>query len=222
MINYYEVLEVSEKASKEVIEKAHKALVKKYHPDLNHDNSKEAEQKIKEINEAYEVLMDDAKRGNFDLVLAKKRELEQRKASHAGEGAGSNDGMQASGSVNKHDKILYSNGYYTDPNDNFFINTKNMDEKTRKKLQNKLQERYLEAYDSYLRERGYKLKYRWTFKRVCQVALAILIAVLVCVVLFFIPPIHDYLVDLYNENIAIKLIVDLVRSIFSAIFSVFG
>ena len=42
MINYYEVLEVSEKASKEVIEKAHKALAKKYHPDLNQDNLKEA------------------------------------------------------------------------------------------------------------------------------------------------------------------------------------
>ena len=58
MINYYEVLEVSEKASKEVIEKAHKALAKKYHPDLNQDNLKEAEQKMKEINEAFEVLMD--------------------------------------------------------------------------------------------------------------------------------------------------------------------
>lgn len=219
MINYYEVLEVSEKASKEVIEKAHKALAKKYHPDLNHDNSKEAEQKMKEINEAYEVLMDDAKRSNFDSVLAKKRELEQRKASHSSESQSSND---LNKQFNNYNKISYSNGYYTDPNDNFFINTKNMDEKTRKKLQNKLQERYLEAYDSYLRERGYKLKYKWTFKRVCQVALAILITFLVCVVLFFIPPIHDYLVDLYNENIAIKLIVDLVRSIFSAIFSVFG
>ena len=88
-------------------------------------------------------------------------------------------------------------------------------------MQNKLQERYLEAYDSYLRERGYKLKYKWTFKRVAQLVLAILIAILICVILFFIPPIHKYCIDLYNENFVIKLIVDLIKSIFSAIFSIF-
>lgn len=226
MINYYEVLEVSEKASKEVIEKAHKALAKKYHPDLNQDNLKEAEQKMKEINEAFEVLMDDSKRSNYDSILAKKREIEQRKASYSSQKASSpKSNQQTTDDLNKqfnnYNKISYSNGYYTDPNDNFFINTKNMDEKTRKKLQNKLQERYLEAYDSYLRERGYKLKYKWTFKRVTQLVLAILIVILICVILFFIPPIHKYCIDLYNENFVIQLVVDLIKSIFSAIFSVF-
>ena len=226
MINYYEVLEVSEKASKEVIEKAHKALAKKYHPDLNQDNLKEAEQKMKEINEAFEVLMDDSKRSNYDSILAKKREIEQRKASYSSQKASSPKSNQQTtddlnNQFNNYNKISYSNGYYTDPNDNFFINTKNMDEKTRKKLQNKLQERYLEAYDSYLRERGYKLKYKWTFKRVAQLVLAILIVILICVILFFIPPIHEYCIDLYNENFVIQLVVDLIKSIFSAIFSVF-
>lgn len=226
MINYYEVLEVSEKASKEVIEKAHKALAKKYHPDLNQDNLKEAEQKMKEINEAFEILMDDSKRSNYDSILAKKREIEQRKASYSSQKASSpKSNQQTTDDLNKqfnnYNKISYSNGYYTDPNDNFFINTKNMDEKTRKKLQNKLQERYLEAYDSYLRERGYKLKYKWTFKRVAQLVLAILIVILICVILFFIPPIHEYCIDLYNENFVIQLVVDLIKSIFSAIFSIF-
>ena len=143
MINYYEVLEVSEKASKEVIEKAHKTLAKKYHPDLNQDNLKEAEQKMKEINEAFEVLMDDSKRSNYDSILAKKREIEQRKASYSSQKTSSlNSNQQTTDDLNKqfnnYNKISYSNGYYTDPNDNFFINTKNMDEKTRKKLQNKL------------------------------------------------------------------------------------
>ncbi len=50
MVNYYEILEVSQKASKEVIEKAYKALAKKYHPDLNQDNKKEAEMKMQKIN----------------------------------------------------------------------------------------------------------------------------------------------------------------------------
>ena len=48
MKNYYDLLEVSEKASPEVIEKAYKTLVKKYHPDLQPDDKKkEAEEKIK-------------------------------------------------------------------------------------------------------------------------------------------------------------------------------
>ena len=50
MKNYYEILEVNKKASKEVIEKAYKVLVKKYHPDLYSGQKKEyAEKKIKEI-----------------------------------------------------------------------------------------------------------------------------------------------------------------------------
>ena len=62
MLNYYEVLEVSEKASKEVIEKAYKALAKKYHPDLNIDNKLEAEEIMKHpknhksYNNIYEMI----------------------------------------------------------------------------------------------------------------------------------------------------------------------
>ena len=56
MKNYYEILEVDQKASKEVIEKAYKVLAKKYHPDLQEEkNRKNAEDKIKTINEAYEI-----------------------------------------------------------------------------------------------------------------------------------------------------------------------
>lgn len=79
MINYYEILEVSQTASKEVIEKAYKVLAKKYHPDLNPDTKKEAEEKMKKINEAYNVLINDKKRENYDIVLRKKQELEAKK-----------------------------------------------------------------------------------------------------------------------------------------------
>ena len=52
MKNYYEILEVNQKASKEIIEKAYHVLVKKYHPDLYDGLKKQyAEKKIKEINE---------------------------------------------------------------------------------------------------------------------------------------------------------------------------
>lgn len=222
MINYYEVLEVSEKASKEVIEKAYKALAKKYHPDLNPDNKKEAELKMKELNEAYEVLIDDDKRANFDSVLAKKREIEKRREAYSKNSSENSNVENNNTSINNdHNVISYSNSYYTDQDDNFFVNTRNMDNKTKKKLQEKLQERYLEAYDAYLRERGYKLKYRWTFKRVMQVALVIIVSIIVFTILFFIPPIHEFCMDLYENNVVIKFIVDMVIALFNSIFSIF-
>ena len=50
--DYYEVLGVEKNASADDIKKAYRRLAKKYHPDINPDD-KQAEQKFKEINEAY-------------------------------------------------------------------------------------------------------------------------------------------------------------------------
>ena len=57
MKNYYEILEVDKNASEEVIEKAYKTLAKKYHPDLQ--NNSDCQDKMRQINEAYEILSND-------------------------------------------------------------------------------------------------------------------------------------------------------------------
>ncbi len=64
--DYYEVLGISKNASKEDVKTAYRTLAKKFHPDLNKDNPKLAEEKFKEISEAYEVLIDDGKRSKYD------------------------------------------------------------------------------------------------------------------------------------------------------------
>lgn len=70
MKNYYEILEVDKNASKEIIDKAYRTLVKKYHPDLKEQNEKnQAETKIKEINEAYDILSDELKRSEYNKTL---------------------------------------------------------------------------------------------------------------------------------------------------------
>lgn len=71
MKNYYDELEVSQKASKEVIEKAYKVLAKKYHPDSTTESDRvAAEERFKAISEAYNTLSDDFKRKEYDKELA--------------------------------------------------------------------------------------------------------------------------------------------------------
>ena len=65
MRDYYEILEVDKSASQEEIKRAYRKMAKKYHPDLNPDD-KEAEQKFKEANTAYEILSDEEKRSRYD------------------------------------------------------------------------------------------------------------------------------------------------------------
>jgi curved DNA-binding protein len=73
--DYYEVLGVGKNASEEEIKKAYRKLAMKFHPDRNKGN-KEAEEKFKEINEAYAVLSDAEKRKQYDAYGA--GEFQQR------------------------------------------------------------------------------------------------------------------------------------------------
>ena len=66
-MDYYEILGVSKTASKVEIKKAYRKLARKYHPDVSKEDN--AEEKFKEIQEAYAILSDDEKRKMYDILI---------------------------------------------------------------------------------------------------------------------------------------------------------
>jgi len=77
--DYYQILGVDRKADEAEIKKAYRNLAKKHHPDKNPGN-KAAEQKFKEINEAYEVLKDPQKRSRYEQVGSSYSQWQQNGA----------------------------------------------------------------------------------------------------------------------------------------------
>ena len=195
--NYYEILEVNENASIEVIDKAYRVLAKKYHPDVSKEEN--AQEKFKEAQEAYSVLSDESKRSNYDFILKKKKELDSINKSTNYSSTENNSSEKSSINNNQYENDTPLNNPSKYDKENFVVDTTFMDDKQKKKIEKKLQERYVEAYDNYLRSRGYRLKYKWTFKRILNVIITILCIFIVFTILFFIPPIHEYLINLYNN-----------------------
>jgi curved DNA-binding protein len=78
--DYYKILGVDRKASQDEIKSVYRKLAMKYHPDRNPDD-KAAEEKFKEVNEAYQVLSDSEKRAHYDRFGSSYSQWQQRGAS---------------------------------------------------------------------------------------------------------------------------------------------
>ena len=69
MKDYYDTLQVSPDAEQEVVEAAYKRLARKYHPDVNRDPA--TADRMRELNEAYEMLGDSGRRAEYDAALGR-------------------------------------------------------------------------------------------------------------------------------------------------------
>lgn len=202
MNNYYDILEVSPKASKEIIEKAYKVLAKRYHPDLQQqDNKKEAEEKMKLINEAYEVLSDDEKRKEYDAKLKLEEQLEKDYQKMQQEEIQEDDS----------DEIEYE-----ELQDRVMTKQQMKEEKRAAK---EFQEQQDRLYRNYMRSLGYRIKERWTFKKFLKLIEVLIIFFIAIVLIWLFPPTHKLLVQTYEENYIIKVIVDVIVNIIKGIIN---
>ena len=94
--NYYEMLGVNKNAPSNEIKKAYRALAIKYHPDRNLGN-KAAEEKFKDINEAYEVLSDQTRRVQYDQSLSRDNFVNRAGFGNFGRNNGSTPGRGRTG-----------------------------------------------------------------------------------------------------------------------------
>src|SRR5450631_3375055 len=84
--NYYDILGVDKTAPEKDIKSAYRKLARKWHPDANPSNARQAEEKFKDIQEAYEVLGDSEKRKKYDVLGSDwqraAQEAEQQRSYH--------------------------------------------------------------------------------------------------------------------------------------------
>lgn len=205
MKDYYEILEVSKNASKEIIEKAYKVLAKKYHPDLQQENNKlVAEEKMKLINEAYEILSDVDKRKEYDIELEneEKRKIQEQQ-------------------IDNYNKENVDEEQYDENEEEYSepLTKKQIKEqiKQERKEQREYREEQERQYARYMRSLGYKVKERWTLKKFIRLLKTIVVVILFLLIIWIFPPTHKLLVEAYEQNSIIRSMVEIFINIFKGI-----
>lgn len=210
MENYYDILEVSPKASKQIIDKAYKTLAKKYHPDANPEDRKEwAEEKFKKINEAYEVISDEEKRAEYD------KKLEQEKEKFLAESKNLKDRYEK---LYEQNQILknelaslknnYTNPIYRSNNNIEQQNNINIQQEINTQIAQSVNKAYNDAYIQRMRDYGYRIYRKKTLKERAKDLLSILLVIVIVLIIFTIlwqiPAIRNYI----ESNKIIKAFID--------------
>lgn len=213
MKNLYDVLEVSRYASNEIIEKAYKTLAKKYHPDLQEAEKKqEAEEMMKKINEAYSILSNEQSRKEYDekLEFEEAQELNNKIKQSTNNVAPQSHSNQQKANYNQ--EASYNNETIKQ-----YYEQLERQRKQNEELERKAQEEYRKGYIAYMRSLGYKIKHKWTIKDFIIIFAVIAILIFIGYILWIIPPSHNWLVELYNSNIVVKIFTNIIIGIVKGI-----
>lgn len=235
MVTIYDLLEINEKASKEEIEQAYQKLILQYHkdPKLTEKENADNELILNKIKLAYEILVDDEKRDKYDKALAKKRaeELIQNVSVSQKEPEVKEKTEEKIPEQNQTSSTIE---YKVEENEEVTLSEKEKNElkkaaeqefkanlKKAQKAEEEYNKAYNEAYNNYMRKLGYKVKEPMTLKRFFNTIIFIVAFIITCFIFWLIPPVRNLLIDLYNENIIIKALVDIIRMLFNSIIGIF-
>ncbi len=228
--NYYEILEVDRNASPEIIEKAYKTLAKKYHPDLQDDiHKKESEEIFKIINEAYQTLSDSEQRALYDqkiedtvvsqdkydemyqqnqVLKDKLNDLQQHMYNE-------NTYSQNVNSVNNNANINYSSDNTQNSYQNAQAEQYRRNLEYEQQVNQARQQAYHDAYIQDLKNRGYKIRYKKSFSDYVKSFIALIIVVLILFLIFQLPFVKNYFIELYNTNSVFRVIGNIFINIFN-------
>ena len=99
--------------------------------------------------------------------------------------------------------------------------SKKEQKKTAKKIQKEASEEYRKQYENYFRSLGFKIKHKWTFKDFLTVLLVLVAVAIIICLLWIIPPTHAYMLNVYNSNVVVRILVNVVIGIFKGIVRFF-
>ena len=192
MKNYYEILEVDKNASEEVIEKAYKTLAKKYHPDLQ--NNSNCQDKMRQINEAYEILSNDFKRREYDEKIKRQ-----------------------SVSIEEYNRIIQENNRLKKDLKRV-VNQREMSQNQGRLEEMSIMQRYYEQIKKATKQpqmRYERKKTKISLEKIKKIVIYIAILIGIGLVLAIVPFTRKFFINLYNNNVIIKLLVDTIVEKFS-------
>ena len=150
---------------------------------------------MKQINEAYEILGNSEKRKEYDIKLKKDREEEK---------------LQNNIKVNYNNDLNCQN-----ERQNSYIYER---ERQIRQMQENLNKQYENAYYNYLRSLGYKVKHKLTKQNIIDFIIVIGIMAIIIVGLWYIPFTRNWMINFYQSNPILKIIIDIIISIITGIF----
>lgn len=211
MKNYYEILEVDRKASPEVIDKAYKTLAKKYHPDLQNENNKNLyAEKMKEINEAYDVLSNDYKKTTYDEQLSNLNISEKEYERIIRENSELKEKLEKT-NIQKNEESQEPPMHTGDT----IFNMGRVLNNTIKNVYKDISEK-----NEVITKKGnnYKAKNKHDISYYMKILGGILIIIFICFLIYQIPPVKVYFTRLYNNNIIFKAVIDIFKNTIESSF----
>ena len=224
--NYYDILQINQNASPEIIEKAYKTLAKKYHPDLQEEvNKKEAEEILKEINEAYEVLSNPDKKALYDQNLKNEgisqedydkiyyQNEELKKEINNLKNNISNTTSSSDINLNSFNKNSQQNQADIDKiiREEQELEYKKRQLQYQEQIEQAREQAYHDAYIQDLKNRGYKIKYKKSFKNYLKGIFSIIILIVILILLWQIPFIKNFFIDIYENNQSLQNLINILQ-----------